>query len=47
MTYGIGSADPLSVAVLVLVLLSVAVLASWGPAWRAARVDPLVSLRAE
>jgi ABC-type lipoprotein release transport system permease subunit len=28
-------------------LLGVAALASWGPAWRAARLDPATTLRAE
>jgi predicted permease len=43
--YGIGSADLISVSVSALILTSAAILASWLPARRAARVDPVVALR--
>jgi putative ABC transport system permease protein len=45
--FGVSTTDPLTFAVVVLVLLSVAVLASVIPASRAARVDPVVALRQE
>jgi putative ABC transport system permease protein len=47
MLYEIKPADPLSFIVVSLVLLLVALVASWLPARRAARVDPMVALRAE
>jgi ABC-type lipoprotein release transport system permease subunit len=31
----------------VALLLGVSALACWGPAWRAARLDPAITLRAE
>lgn len=45
--FGISSADPLTFAGSTVILLSVAVAASILPAWRAVKVDPLESLRAE
>jgi len=45
--YGISPADPLALVGSALVVLLVAVLASWLPARRAAKVDPMVALRAE
>jgi ABC-type lipoprotein release transport system permease subunit len=34
-------------ASVVALLLGVSALACWGPAWRAARLDPAITLRAE
>ena len=43
--YGVGSFDPVSLAASALLLSSVAAIAAWSPARRAARVDPLAALR--
>jgi putative ABC transport system permease protein len=45
--YQVSSTDPTTFGAVSLLLLAVAAIASWAPARRAARVDPMVSLRAE
>jgi predicted permease len=45
--YGIAPTDPVTFAVVPLLLIGIALLASYVPARRAARVDPIQALRAE
>ena len=45
--FGIGATDPATFVAVAAVLLVVAFLASWIPGRRAARVDPLIAMRAE
>jgi putative ABC transport system permease protein len=45
--FGISRLDPLTYMAVVAVMTGVSVLACWTPAWRAVRVDPATTLRAE
>ena len=45
--YGVSSSDPLTLVIIVRLLVSVALMACWLPARRAARIDPMVALRHE
>ena len=45
--WGVSPSDPVTVATVILVLFGTGLLATWIPARRATRVDPVVALRCE
>ena len=45
--YGVGATDPLTFAAVTALVLAVAITATAFPAWRASRIDPVVSLRVD
>ena len=45
--FGTEATDPLTFAAIALLLAAIALVASFVPALRAARIDPMVSLRSE
>jgi predicted permease len=47
MLYGLKSSDPLTLTSAATLLIIIALLAGFGPAWRASRVDPIRALRHE
>ncbi|MEO8451035.1 MAG: ABC transporter permease [Gemmatimonadota bacterium] len=45
--FGISSTDPVTYAAVAVIVVAMALVSSWWPAWRAARVEPTVALRQE
>jgi ABC-type antimicrobial peptide transport system permease subunit len=43
--YGVGAADPVTFLGIAILWFTIALIATWIPARRAARVDPLIALR--
>jgi predicted permease len=45
--FGVQPGDPITFATVAIMLVAVAVVAAFSPAWRATRVDPVVALRSD
>jgi ABC-type antimicrobial peptide transport system permease subunit len=45
--FGIAQTDPITYVSTIAVLVAIATLASWWPARRATRIDPLVAMRSD
>ena len=45
--FGISRLDPITYTGVIIMLVGVSAIACWVPAWRAAQVDPSITLRAE
>jgi putative ABC transport system permease protein len=45
--FGVSRLDPITYLGVIVLLAGVSAIACWVPAWRAARVDPSITLRAE
>jgi len=45
--FEVKPADPVTFGAIAMLLMLVALLACWIPAWRATKVDPMTALRAE
>ena len=45
--FGLAPVDPIVLGVVAALIAAVAILAGYIPAWRATRVDPMVTLRVE
>jgi ABC-type antimicrobial peptide transport system permease subunit len=45
--FGVSTTDPLTFVVIGLALTLVALLACWIPAWRATKIDPIITLKCE
>ena len=47
MLFGVSRLDPVTYGGVIVLLVGVSAIACWVPAWRAARIDPAITLRAE
>ena len=45
--FGITSTDPITYGAVAVIVVAMALVSSWWPAWRAARVEPTIALRQE